>query len=69
MIERLSLDSPSLPSGFTAMEVIGLDATITERGVALVANGDPLYINPQAGWAARIFRSAHSTRYLKAPGR
>jgi hypothetical protein len=46
LIERLSLDGPSLPPGFTAMEVIGLDATITERGVALGAHGDPLYINP-----------------------
>jgi hypothetical protein len=41
LIDRLSLDSPALPPGFTAMEVIGLDATITERGVALGAHGGP----------------------------
>lgn len=69
LIDRLSLDSAALPFGFTAMEVIGLDATITERGVALGAHGAPPDINPQPGWAVRIFRSAHSTRYPKAPGR
>jgi hypothetical protein len=69
LIDRLTPDSPALPPGFTAMEVIGLDATITERGVALGTDGDAPEIDAHTpGWAVRIFRPAHPTRRPDASG-
>jgi hypothetical protein len=32
-IDRLMPDSPLLPEGFTPLEIVGLDATIAQRGV------------------------------------
>ena len=63
LIDRLAADSPPLPEGFTSLKIIGLDATIAERGVKILQNGEPNSPAAQDGWSIRTFRPIHSPRY------
>ena len=64
LIDRLSADSPPLPDGFTSLSVVGLDATIVERGVRILGKGESVPdLKPATGWAVRTFRPIHPVRY------
>jgi len=63
LIDRLSEDCPPLPDGFTPLKIIGLDATIVERGVMIGTDGDPAAPAGQDGWIVRSFRPIHPPRY------
>jgi hypothetical protein len=64
LIDRLTPDSPPLPDGFTPLEIVGLDATIAQRGVCIIPKGEPVpAIAPAANWTVRTFRPLHPTRY------
>jgi len=63
LIDRLSTDSSPLPDGFTALEIIGLDSTIAERGVMIGSSGEPIGPAAQEGWIVRSFRAIHPPRY------
>lgn len=63
LIDRLAADSPPLPEGFTSLKIIGLDATIAERGVKIVQNSEPISPTAQDSWSVRTFRPIHSPRY------
>lgn len=64
LIDRLKPNSPPLPADFTPLRVIGLDATIAERGVAIGANGSPPALDRQVpGWRVRFFRPIHPPRH------
>ena len=63
LIDRLTPESRPLPAGFTPLKVIGLDATIVGRGVALGAGGAVPALDPETpGWVVRIFRPVHPPR-------
>jgi len=67
LIDRLSPESAPLPEGFTPLRVIGLDATIVERGVAIGAAGaPPAFDRETPGWSTRVFRPVHPTRRADA---
>jgi hypothetical protein len=63
LIDRLTNNSPPLPEGFTSLKIIGLDATIAERGIKIVENGEPEALAAQEKWSVRRFRPIHPTRY------
>lgn len=63
LIDRLSQDSPPLPDGFTPLEIVGLDATIVQRGVRIEREGEPATTEAQDGWAVRTFRAIHAPRH------
>ena len=64
VIDRLTPDSPPLPEGFTPLEVVGLDATISQRGVRIHPNGDATFADPPPEtWAVRTFRPIHPPRH------
>lgn len=70
LIDRQTRDSPPLPAGFTPLTVIGLDATIAERGVRIVRSGGqsggqsgaPPAVEARPGWTVRSFRPIHPPR-------
>jgi len=69
VIDRLTPESRPLPEGFTPLEVVGLDATIAERGVRLGQRGTPPDLSsPPAGWRVRSFRPIHAPRHPAASG-
>ncbi|NKB59109.1 MAG: hypothetical protein GKS00_22510 [Alphaproteobacteria bacterium] len=61
LIDRLTPDSTPLPDGFTPLEIVGLDATIVQRGVRIGANDTP--VEPNEGWAVRTLQPIHHPRY------
>lgn len=63
LIDRLSDDSPPLPDGFTPLEIVGLDATIKERGVLVGEHGEPAAPAAQDGWIVRTFNAIHAPRH------
>jgi len=63
LIDRLTNNSPPLPEGFTSLKIIGLDATIAERGIKIVENGEPEALAAHEKWSVRRFRPIHPTRY------
>lgn len=63
LIDRLTADSPPLPEGFTPLEIVGLDATIVQRGVRIEEEGEPTTTETQDGWAVRTFRAIHAPRH------
>lgn len=62
LIDRLTPDSPPLPDGFTPLEIVGLDATIAQRGVRIGKTGAPAETGAQDGWAVRTFSAIHQPR-------
>ena len=65
LIDRLSVDSPPLPKSLTSLKIIGLDATIRERGVEIGQDGNPEAPIEKEGWIVRTFRPIQSPRYPK----
>jgi len=64
LIDRHTPDSPALPDGFTPLEIVGLDATIVQRGVRIVPDGDAIAPDvPSEGWTVRTFRPIHAPRH------
>jgi hypothetical protein len=64
LIDRLTPKSPPLPEGFTPLRIVGLDATIAERGVRIGRGGAPLApAAPAEGWTVRTFRPIHPPRF------
>jgi hypothetical protein len=63
LIDRLSENAPALPQGFKSLKVVGLDATIAERGVMIGESGNPPSVPDTAGWSVRTFRPLHLTRH------
>jgi len=64
LIDRLTPDSPPLPDGFTPLTVVGLDATIVQRGVRIVGKGEAVpEPKPAEGWTVRTFRPIFPVRY------
>jgi hypothetical protein len=64
LIDRLSKDSPPLPDGFTPLKIVGLDATIVERGVRIFAKGEAVpTLKPVKDWTVRTFKPIHAVRY------
>ncbi len=63
LIDRQAADSPELPDGFSALEIIGLDSTIAQRGVRIGDNGDPAAPAATEGWTVRTFRPIHAPRH------
>ncbi len=61
LIDRLSADSPPLPDGFTPLEIVGLDATIVQRGVR-IGDGSPPETEAHDNWTVRTFSSIHPPR-------
>jgi hypothetical protein len=62
LIDRLTPDSPPLPEGFTPLDIVGLDATITQRGVRIFKGHDAA-LPGAAGWTVRTLRPLHAPRY------
>lgn len=62
LIDRQTKDSPPLPAAFSPLEVIGLDATIAERGVRVGQSGAPPAVEAADGWTVRTFRPIHPPR-------
>jgi len=64
LVDRLDESAPALPDGFSTMSVIGLDATIVERGAR---TGSPGEAAPKVasieGWRKRLFEPLHAPRY------
>ena len=63
LIDRESDDAPALPAEFTSLEIVGLDASIAERGVLVNKSGKPQTPDAQNGWTVRTFRPIHPPRY------
>ncbi len=63
LIDRLSDAAPPLPEDFTPLAIVGLDATIRERGVRLGQTGTPRNIVTAEGWRVRTFRPVHPPRH------
>jgi len=63
LIDRLSADSAPLPDGFTSLSIVGLDATIVERGVMIGASGEMPAIEESENWIVRSFRPVHAPRH------
>jgi len=61
-IDRLMPDSPLLPEGFTPLEIVGLDATIAQRGVRIL-EGQNATLPGTAGWTVWTPRPLYSPRY------
>lgn len=64
LIDRHTPDSPVLPDGVTPLEIVGLDATIVQRGVRISLDGDATTPDtPAEGWTVRSFRPIHAPRH------
>ena len=63
LIDRLSADAPLLPDGFTPLRIVGLDATITERGVRLAQRDNAPEVALHDDWRVRHFRPIHPPRH------
>jgi hypothetical protein len=63
LVDRLTPESPLLPAGFASLKVVGLDATIAERGVRIVRGGAPQAPEAKPGWSVRTFRPLHPPRH------
>ncbi len=63
VIDRLSDNALPLPEGYASLHVVGLDATIAERGVLIGQSGEPEAPGETAGWSVRTFRPLHLTRH------
>ena len=59
VLDRLDPSAPALPDAFSALEVIGLDRTIAERGVRI---GPPWEAAAARGSTLRNFRPLHPVR-------
>ena len=62
VLDRLDPSAPALPEAFAALEVIGLDRTIAERGVRV---GPPWELAAPPSCTVRNFRPLHP---LRKPG-
>ncbi len=62
VLDRVDSSAPALPDAFSALEVIGLDRTIAERGVRV---GLPWELAAASSCTVRNFRPIHA---LKKPG-
>lgn len=60
LIDRLTPAAPALPSDVAPLDVIGLDRTIAQRGIAQ-NGGQPLPEN-RDGWAIRVWEPIHAVR-------
>lgn len=64
LIDRHTPDSPALPEGFTPLEIVGLDATIAQRGVRVFPDGKVAVPDaPAEGWTVRTFHPLHAPRH------
>lgn len=64
LIDRHSQESPALPDAFTPLEIVGLDATIVQRGVRIDPAGDATAPDTTVeGWTVRRFRPIHAPRH------
>jgi hypothetical protein len=64
LIDRHTSEAPSLPDGFTPLRIIGLDATLVERGALIGGNEvSPPNVEAKSGWTVRLFKPVHQTRY------
>mgnify|MGYP007046970560 CR=1 FL=1 len=64
LIDRATPESPPLPVGFTPLRIVGLDASIAERGVMIGDGGAPPAVEALAsGWTVRIFHPVHAPRH------
>lgn len=64
LIDRQRPESPALPDGFTPLEIVGLDATIVQRGVRIFPDGKATAPEgPADGWTVRTFRPLHAPRH------
>lgn len=59
LIDRLIDDAPPLPSNFTPLEIVGLDATIVERGACVGEIGS---LTVREGWEVREWCPIHPVR-------
>jgi hypothetical protein len=62
LIDRLTPDSPPLPEGYTPLEIVGLDATIAQRGVCIFEKKDAALPDTE-GWTVRTLRPLHPPRF------
>ena len=62
LIDRLSKDSSPLPGGFTSLSIVGLDATIVERGVMIGQDGSPPKMSDMENCIIRCFCPVHAPR-------
>ena len=60
LIDRLTPNSRPLPGGIVPLEVIGLDRTIVQRGVA--GDGAAYPPQPAEGWSVRVWQPIHTLR-------
>ncbi len=63
LIDRLTDAAPPLSDDFTPLAIVGLDATIRERGVRIGQTGTPPNIAAAAGWRVRTFQPIHPPRH------
>ena len=64
LIDRLTPVSPTLPHGFTPLKIVGLDTTITERGVRIGEAAElKIPVIPSGGWIVRTLKPIHEPRY------
>jgi hypothetical protein len=59
LIDRLNEAAPPLPPGFTPLEIVGLDQSIKQRGVA---PGDTVGLVQSENWEIREWRPIHPIR-------
>jgi len=60
LIDRLTPDAAPLAHGIAALDVIGLDRTIAQRGV--VVDRTAAVPAPREGWAVRVWQPIHAVR-------
>ena len=60
LIDRLTPDAAPLAHGIAALDVIGLDRTIAQRGV--VVDRTAAVPAPREGWVVRVWQPIHAVR-------
>ena len=60
LIDRLTPEAAPLADGIAALDVIGLDRTIAQRGV--VVDRTAAVPAPREGWAVRVWQPIHAER-------